>query len=120
MATQLWAILLVIVGDMIGSLGSVLLKIGSGAITRDIRSVYTNYRRTLFLVAGLGLFGFSAILFTIALRGGDLSVLYPFVSVGYIFIVLLSKLVLKERINSWKVLGIVSIILGVVSIGFGS
>lgn len=120
MVTQLWSILLVIFADMIGSCGSVLLKLGSGAVTRDWRSIISNYRRTWMLLAGLTLFGISAILFTIALRGGELSVLYPFVSIGYIFIILLSKMVLKERINVWKVAGIGFIILGVAFIGFGS
>jgi multidrug transporter EmrE-like cation transporter len=120
MTTQLWSILLVIVADFIGSFGSVMLKMGSGTITRDFRSIYRNYRRTLFLIGGLALYGFSAVLFTTSLKGGELSVLYPFVSIGYVFIVFLSKLILKERINSWKVMGISSIILGVVLIGFGS
>ena len=115
-----FGILLVVFADFIGSFGAVLLKLGSGTITRNVKSIYTNYRRTIFLIIGLGLYGFSAILFTIALRGGDLSVLYPFVSIGYVFIVILSKLKLKENINLWKALGIGCIILGVVFIGFGS
>ncbi len=120
MTAELWAIMLVVLADLIGAMGSILLKIGSGSITRNWRSVFTNYRRTLILVVGLTLFGISAIIFTIALRGGELSVLYPFVSIGYIFIVILSRLVLKERITVWKASGIGFIILGVVLIGFGS
>ncbi len=120
MTTQLWSVVLVVIADLIGSFASILLKIGSGSVTRDWRNIMADYRRTLMLFGGLALFGISAIIFTIALRGGELSVLYPFVSIGYIFIVLLSKMILKERINVWKAGGIGFIILGVVLIGFGS
>ena len=120
MSTQLWAIGLVLLADLIGAFGSIFVKLGAGAVTRDWRSIITNYRRTFRLFAGLALYGTSAIIFTVALRGGELSVLYPFVAIGYIFIVLLSKWILKERINIWKVCGIGFIILGVILIGSGS
>jgi drug/metabolite transporter (DMT)-like permease len=119
MTTQLWAIALVLLGDFIGSFASILLKIGSGSITRNIRGIIANYRRTMYLFIGLGMYGVSAIIFTFALKGGELSVLYPFVAVVYIFTTILSRLILKEKITKWKALGIAFITLGVIFIGFG-
>ena len=120
MTAQLWAIALVIIGDLIGSFASILLKIGSGAITRDLKSIMANYKRTLYLIGGLGLFGLSAIIFTIALRGGELSVLYPIIALSYIWVNLLSAHFLGESLNAFKWTGIASILVGVWMIGWGS
>lgn len=67
----------------------------------------------------MGLFCYAVGLFIgiVALRFGDLSVLYPLSSTTYIWVTLLSKYKLKENINFFKILGIGSIIFGVYLIG---
>jgi len=59
-------------------------------------------------------------IFIPALRGGDLSVLYPFVSLSYIWVMLLSIKMLGEKMTKLKWLGILLIISGVSLIGLGS
>ncbi|HII30057.1 TPA: EamA family transporter [Candidatus Woesearchaeota archaeon] len=113
---ELWAISLVLVSTVIGSVGSLFLKLGSAHTGSGIRSFIFNRR----LILGFFLYGLSAALFIPALKGGDLSLLYPLVSLAYIWILLLSVKYLRERINAYRVTGIALIMLGVVLIGAGS
>lgn len=115
MATQLWAIILVLIGTMIGSIGPILLKKGSDIVSLNPFKLITNYN----LIVGLFFYGISLIIFIIALRGGEVSILYPLVSVSYIWVCLLSIKLLKEKMNLYKWLGIVFIIFGVSMIGIG-
>ena len=71
-------------------------------------------------MGGVALYGVGTVLFIPALRGGDLSVLYPFVSLNYIWVSLLSVRFLGEKMNRLKWLGVALIILGVSFIGIGS
>jgi uncharacterized membrane protein len=60
------------------------------------------------------LYGISTIFFILALRIGELSVVYPLTSITYIFITILSVYFLKEKMNQYKWLGILFIIVGVI------
>lgn len=116
MATALWAVGLVVLGTFVGAFGPILLKRGSGDFNLSIRALLKNYN----LLGGLFLYCLASIIFIPALRGGDLSILYPVVSVSYIWVSLLSVKFLNEKMNSFKWLGIGFIIVGVSLIGLAS
>ena len=116
MATELWAIGLVISATLIGSFGPILLKKASAKKLSSIKSLMTNYH----LFGGVSLYAAGTLLFIPALKGGDLSVLYPFISLSYIWVSLLSVKFLGEKMNLTKWLGISFIIIGVSFIGLGS
>ncbi len=116
MATQLWAIALVIGATLIGAFGPILLKKASARKLSNWKSLSTNYP----LFGGVALYGIGTLLFIPALKGGELSVLYPFVAVAYIWTSLLSVKFLGEKMNRLKWLGIALIIAGVSFIGLGS
>ncbi|MBI3026969.1 EamA family transporter [Candidatus Woesearchaeota archaeon] len=116
MATQLWAIGLVISATLIGAFGPILLKKASAKRLSKLSSLATNYP----LFGGVALYATGTLLFIPALKGGDLSVLYPLVSVAYIWVSLLSVKFLGEKMNKVKWLGIILIIIGVAFIGIGS
>ena len=115
MATQPWAIGLVILATLIGAFGPILLKKASAKKLSSIKSLATNYH----LFGGVALYAVGTILFIPALKGGDLSVLYPFVALVYIWVSLLSVKFLNEKMNKFKWFGIALIIMGVSFIGFG-
>lgn len=115
MATSIISIALVIVATIIGAFGALYLKLGSATA-----KISFNVVKNSKLVLGFVLYGISSILFIAALRSGELSVLYPFVSFSYVWIALLSMKFLKEKMNLWKWAGIAAIVLGVSLIGFGS
>ena len=124
MQTQWWAIVLVLICTIIGSFGPILIKIGSKKLNRAsfahigafIRSTLGN----LPLVAGIGFYGIAFLVYLAALRGGDLSVIYPLVSLNYIWVSLLSVKILKEHMTGKKWVGVGLIILGAVLVGLGS
>ena len=116
MATQLWAVGLVILATLIGAFGPILLKKASAMKLSSISALMKNYN----LFIGVSLYGISTILFIPALKGGELSVLYPLVALAYIWVSLLSVKFLGEKMNKLKWLGIAMIIIGVSFIGIGS
>ena len=116
MATQLWAIGVVVLASMIGSFGPILLKKASAKKLSKISLLITNYN----LFGGVALYAIATIMFIPALRGGELSVLYPFVALVYIWVSFLSIKFLGEKMNKLKWIGIALIIIGVTFIGLGS
>ena len=107
--TQLWAIGLVLIAAILGALGQLNFKLGSDKLSLKIRDLLRN--RYLFI--GIILYGISTIMFITALKGGELSVLYPIVATSYIWAILLAKKVLNEKINVYKWAGVAMIIFGV-------
>ncbi len=123
MTTQLWAVGLVVLGTIVGAFGPILFKKGSKTFTLDPRKILKNpmiLLKNYYVIGGCALYGLSSFIFIPALRGGDLSVLYPLVSMSYIWVALLSTRFLGEKMNRTKWLGIALIIAGVTFIGFGS
>ncbi len=116
METQLWAIGLVVSATLVGAFGPILLKKASAKRLSKLGSLLTNYH----LFGGVALYALGTILFIPSLKGGDLSVLYPFVALTYIWVSLLSVRFLGETMNRMKWAGIALIITGVSFIGIGS
>jgi multidrug transporter EmrE-like cation transporter len=128
--TELWAILLVLGACVLGSFGPILIKKG----VNKHKTLPPSHKKGLArlvelafalafnwgIVAGIAVYGLSSILFIPALRGGDLSVLYPLVASSYIWVSIWSALFLKERISAFKIVGIVLIIAGISCIGIGA
>ena len=115
MATELWAIMLVITGAIVGSIAPILIKKASADVKFSLNAIKNKY-----LVGGVALYGLGTALFIPALKGGELSVLYPIVSVTYIFVSSFSIKFLNERMTKFKWIGIALIIAGVTLIGLGS
>src|SRR3989338_233029 len=101
MTAQLWAIGLVILAALLGGAGPVYLK----KSTRTLRIHYSAiYNKDL--IKGLFFFAASTPIFIIALRGGEVSTLYPIISISYIWTLILGHHMLGEKITRQKVIGI--------------
>lgn len=116
MTTRLWSILLVIIGTLVASFAPILLKKASERRIFHLKSLTTNYP----LFGSIFLFGLGMIIFVIALRDGDLSVLYPLSSLGFVWVSVYSTKFLGEKMNKFKWIGIILIIIGVSLIGIRS
>jgi drug/metabolite transporter (DMT)-like permease len=104
-----------LISTIIGSFGSIFLKKGAEHFhirfsVKGIIDILRNWR----IILGLVLYAFSTVAFIYLLRSEDLSMLYPLTSMGYIFITIFSAILLKEKINVYKVFGIALIVTGVV------
>lgn len=116
METELWAMGLVLLASLLGSFGPIMLKKASGKLSFKIKDLISNH----YLIFGILFYGIGTVLFIPALKGGELSVLYPLVATVYIWVSLWSILFLKERMNKQKWIGVLLIIVGVVFIGLGA
>ncbi|MDD9147231.1 MULTISPECIES: EamA family transporter [unclassified Sporolactobacillus] len=72
-----------------------------------------------FLIIGFLLYFCGAVLMIVAFRFGDLSVLHPLLSVGYIFSIVLGGLFLGEKLSIVQIAGILIILAGASLIGGG-
>jgi drug/metabolite transporter (DMT)-like permease len=114
--TPLSSILLVLLGAFIGSFGAVFLKSGAGRLHRQIHTLIFNWR----LAAGVVAFFVSSLFFVAGLKNGELTILYPMVSFGYVWTLLWSKLFFGEEFTKNKFIGIGMILIGIFCLGLGN
>ncbi|MEW4372620.1 DMT family transporter [Paenibacillus kandeliae] len=99
-------ILLILVSALLSALGQAAWKMNESFISLE-------------LIIGFILYGLGAVVMIIAFRFGSLSVLQPFLSIGYIIALIIGFFYFKENISVHQVIGIFVIILGVILIGGG-
>jgi spaO len=92
-----------------------MLKLGSVSFNMEqiwnmALSVFTN----MYLLSGMFSYGISIVLWMIVLSKVNVSLAYPFLSVGYVVTAVLAYLIFKEPLTVQKILGIAIICLGVV------
>ena len=109
------SMLLVFGASVLGSFGAVFLKLGAARIDNSLVS-FLNPR----LAIGVALFLGSSVFYAAGIRGGQLSVLYPMVSLGYIWTLIWSRLFFAEPFTRTKLAGLALILLGVFFVGLGS
>ncbi|HUA61874.1 MAG TPA: EamA family transporter [Verrucomicrobiae bacterium] len=109
------SISLVFVGGVIGSFAAVLLKVGAARLTKSVWSFLN-----LPLAFGAALYLLSTVFYLFGIKGGQLSVLYPMVSLGYIWTLLWSRIFFKEKFPPQKFIGLALILAGVVLVGMGA
>jgi multidrug transporter EmrE-like cation transporter len=107
--------LLVLVASLFGSFGAVFLKLGAARLKNGFWHVLN-----VPLGVGVALFLGSSYFFVLGIRHGELSVLYPMVSLGYIWTLVWSRVFFKEAFTRQKFMGLGLILLGVFFVGLGS
>ncbi len=116
MKTPLSSILLVSVASFIGSFGAVLLKAGAGKLELTLRSLLLNWR----LALGVGAFLVSSYFFVLGVRNGELTILYPMASLGYVWTMIWARLFFGEPFTGNKFAGLGLILTGLVFLGLGN
>ena len=107
------AIIIVIICTVFTSAGQIFLKLG----TREITGIWS-YVNSMVII-GFALYFFGALLLIVALKYGELSVLYPIIAITFIWVSLLSVSILGESMNAMKWIGVMVIVIGVSFIGVG-
>jgi uncharacterized membrane protein len=115
MKTPMNVIAIILIGILFASLGQVFWKIGMNAIgpidsftVSNLVLVFSN----LSIILGLVMYGLGTVFWLTALSRQDLSYVYPFISLTFIIVLLLSFFVLKEQISTARIIGTIIIIAG--------
>jgi len=107
---------LVMVCTLLAAAGQMFIKTGASQLTSISPWEMVH---TAPLVGGYSLYGLATVLFVLALRDGELSVLYPLISMTYVWVTFLSVWLLGEGLNFFKLAGVGLIVLGVTLLGRG-
>lgn len=102
---KIFYILLFILSILISAFSQILLKKGSAC-----KSIYLNK----FTIFGYIIMIFSTFLTLVSYKKIDLSLGQVLQSLSFVFVIILSKLLLKENISKNKILGIIIIIMGLI------
>lgn len=107
---------LVFLCTLFGVAAQFLIKTSANSLASlTLAALLTNWALWL----GLAMYGISTGLLILALRDGELSLLYPVISLTYVWVTILSILVFHESVNPFKIAGITIICLGVALLGKG-
>jgi len=109
------SMLLVFTASVVGSFGAVFLKFGSATVGKSLASFLNRN-----LALGVALYLGSSVFYGLGLRGGQLSVLYPMVSLANIWTLLWGRIFFKETFTRQKLVGLALVLIGVVFVGLGS
>jgi drug/metabolite transporter (DMT)-like permease len=115
------AALMVVSGTFLVAVGQFLIKTGANRLGHaDLLGTLIGILTIPPLFFGYFLYAIFAVLMVSALRYGELSVLYPLISLGFVWVTIISVIVFHEAMNPMKGIGIGSIMLGVAVLGWGS
>jgi multidrug transporter EmrE-like cation transporter len=125
------ALLLVFSCTLIGALAQILLKQGSAQMGAHVTLAQVAHQPSLFvsfflgiltnirLFAGYCLYGVNTFLMALALKGRELSRLYPIIALTYVWVTILSLYILPgEHMNFFRTMGIGFIVGGVSILGW--
>ena len=110
------SMLLVLAASVMGSFGAVFLKKGSANVVGHSPVSFINPS----LALGVALYLASSVFYGFGIKGGQLSVLYPMVSLGSIWTLIWSRIFFQEAITREKLFGLALILVGVTFVGMGS
>ena len=90
------ALALVFGCTILGAAAQILMKTGANHTAQaGVMAMIVN----LPLLAGYALYGLSTLLLVLALREGELSLLYPVIALTYVWVTVLSVVIFHDRLN---------------------
>lgn len=108
------SIALVFCCTLFAAAAQILIKSGANNLqSSSPLAMLTN----LPLMAGYSLYGIVTLLLVLALRDGELSILYPVISMTYVWVAILSVVFFREAVNPFRVVGVLIIVTGVAVLG---
>jgi len=106
--------------------GQILLKLGMNRIGTvslnglgGLWQLFSAILKSPLVLFGLFLYVVSAVVWLIVLSSVDLSFAYPFIGSSYVFVLILSKFILKEDVNPIRWIGALVITAGVIILSRG-
>lgn len=104
-----------------GAAAQVLIKMGANNLQHaDLATALLAAIFNAPLMIGYSLYAISTVLLVLALREGELSILYPVIALTYVWVTALSVMVFHESMSFFKAIGVGLIVVGVAVLGRGS
>jgi len=110
------SLMFVLAATIIGSFGAVFLKLGAARLERTNLFSMINSR----LLIGVALYLGSSVFYGLGIKGAQLSVVYPMVSLGNVWALIWSRWIFKEPLTRSKLIGLALILTGVCFVGMGN
>ncbi len=112
------AVWLIVVCTFLVAAAQILMKMGADHARAHpgLAGIVTNP----VLVVGYGLYAVVTVLIVVAFKHGELSVLYPILSLSYLWVTVLSYFIFHDTLNSYKLSGVAVIVCGVGVLGRGT
>ena len=93
-------------------------------VKREIEKINLNIKDVIkgintSLIGGGLLFLIIVIATIFIYKGGELSILYPIGATSYLWSVIFGYKLFKERLNMWKIMGVIVLLFGVTLVGLG-
>lgn len=123
------SVLIMFLCTLTGAAAQMLIKLGTKNIGAHVTLVDVVHHPALFfrfgldmignpkLFAGYAMYGVNTFLISIALKGRELSRLYPIIALTFVWVTALSIFVLGEHMNIFRAVGIALIVGGVSILG---
>jgi len=111
--------ILVFISIILGVAGQLTMKWGTSQISATGLSVISQlikYFTHIPILMGLMFYVLSAVVWLFAISRVQLSVAYPMVASGYVLVVLFAWLLLNEPLTTLKIIGLLTIVTGVIII----
>jgi multidrug transporter EmrE-like cation transporter len=114
------AIIIVLVCTLLVAIGQYLIKLGANRLSHaGLLATMIGIFTIPQLFAGYCLYGVFTVMFVYALRHGELSILYPLIALGYVWVTITAVVAFHESMNPLKIVGLIVIMAGVAVLGFG-
>jgi len=96
------------------TISQIMYKMGANRLS--FVGWYTNW----YIPAGIFLSGVAGVFLILALKKGEVSVLYPIFATAFIWVLVLSRYIFAEPFTSQKWIGVIVILFGITFISIGS
>ena len=115
MKTEPIAIVLIVLATALTSTGQILFKMASEKFGFSVAGTIGNGT----LISGLAVYLLASLLLLLSLQRGELSVIYPIIATGFVWVSLFSVFFFNETPSIFKIVGVASIIAGITLISLG-
>lgn len=116
-----YSIALILASVAVGVFGQLFFKAGvaklgpiGGAALTQLPQLIASVATNPLIILGLACYGLGAVMWIVVLSRVDLSLAYPMLGLGYVFVLLISWLVFGEAVSAWRWVGTLMIVAGVV------
>jgi drug/metabolite transporter (DMT)-like permease len=114
------AIFIVLACTLLVAMGQYLIKLGANRLSHaGLLATAIGIITIPQLFAGYCLYAVFTVMFVYALRHGELSILYPLIALGYVWVTITAVVAFHDSMNPLKVVGLIVIMCGVGVLGWG-